>query len=257
MIKSYSVILPTLNEVGHIQKLILDISKIFNLNNTKYEIIVVDDNSSDGTIDVVKKIELKNSNIKIFVRKNKKKNLVESLKDGIKFCKHNYIIWLDADYSHPPEYINEFIRTNNNGNYDILVFSRFLKDSKRYFSLANTTPVIIDNMSIFLNKICQNFLFQDFTDYTSGYICIKKEKLNHFSLNGYYGDYFINLIVDAKINNLKIKELPYIEKARASGYSKTTGDKLNFIIKCFFYFIAIIKSIIKKLIYFSFNKTKK
>ena len=143
MIKSYSVILPTLNEVGHIKKLILDISEIFNLNNTKYEIIVVDDNSSDGTVDVVKKIELKNSNVKIFVRKDKKKNLVDSLKDGIKFSKYNYIIWLDADYSHPPEYINEFIETNNNSNYDILVFSRFLKDSKRYFSLANTNPVKI------------------------------------------------------------------------------------------------------------------
>ena len=257
MIKSYSVILPTLNEVGHIQKLILDISKIFILSNTKYEIIVIDDNSSDGTIDVVKKTQFKNSNVKIFIRKNKKKNLVESLKDGIKFSNHNYIIWLDADYSHPPEYINEFIQKNNNDNYDILVFSRFLKDSKRYFSLANTNPVIIDNMSIFLNKICQNLLFKDFTDYTSGYICIKKEILNNFSLNGYYGDYFINLIVDAKINNLRIKELPYIEKARASGYSKTTGDKFNFIIKCFFYFIAIIKSTIKKLIYFFFNKTEK
>jgi dolichol-phosphate mannosyltransferase len=257
MIKSYSVILPTLNEVGHIEKLIFDISKIFVLSSTKYEIIIIDDNSTDGTIDVVKDIQLKNSNVKIFVRKNKKRNLVESLKEAIKFSKHNYIIWLDADYSHPPEYINEFIQTNNNDNYDILVFSRFLKDSKRYFSLTNINPVIIDKMSIFLNKICQKFLFQDFTDYTSGYLCIKKERLNYFSLNGYYGDYFINLIVDAKINNLRIKELPYIEKARASGYSKTTGDKFNFIIKCFFYFIAIIKSIIKKLIYFFFNETKK
>jgi dolichol-phosphate mannosyltransferase len=246
MIKSYSVILPTLNEAGHIQKLILDISKIFTLSNTKYEIIIVDDNSSDGTIDTVKKIELKNSNVKVLVRKNKKKNLVESLKEGIKFCKHNYIIWLDADYSHPPEYINEFIETNNNDNYDILVFSRFLKNSKRYYSLANKDPVIIDNMSIFLNKICQNFLFKDFTDYTSGYICIQKERLNLFSLNGYYGDYFINLIVDAKINNLRIKELPYIEKARASGYSKTTGNKVNFILKCYFYFFSVTKNLIKK-----------
>jgi dolichol-phosphate mannosyltransferase len=257
MIKSYSVILPTLNEAGHIQKLILDISQIFTLGHYEYEIIVIDDNSTDGTIDIVKSIQNENLNIKIFVREDKKKNLVESLKDGIKFSNYKYVIWLDADYSHPPEYINEFILNNNKNDYDILVFSRFLKDSKRYFSLANINPVIIDSMSIFLNKICQNLLFKDFTDYTSGYICIKKEKLSNFFIKGYYGDYFINLIVDAKIKNLKIKELPYIEKARASGYSKTTGDKFNFIVKCFFYFLAIIRSIIKKLIYFFLNKTKK
>ena len=103
MINGYSIILPTLNEVGHIEKLILDISKICTLNNTKYEIITVDDNSTDGTIDVVKKIKLKNPNVRIAVRINKKKNLVESLKDGINMSKYNYIIWLDADYSHPPK----------------------------------------------------------------------------------------------------------------------------------------------------------
>jgi dolichol-phosphate mannosyltransferase len=246
MIKSYSVILPTLNEAGHIQKLILDISQIFTLGHYEYEIIVIDDNSTDGTIDIVKSIQNENLNIKIFVREDKKKNLVESLKDGIKFSNYKYVIWLDADYSHPPEYINEFILNNNKNDYDILVFSRFLKDSKRYFSLANINPVIIDSMSIFLNKICQNLLFKDFTDYTSGYICIKKERLNELSLNGYYGDYFINLIVDAKINNLRIKELPYIEKVRASGYSKTTANKLNLIIKCLFYFFSVVKNLLKK-----------
>ena len=51
---SYSVILPTLNEKNHIINLIEEISKIFVLNKKNYEIIIVDDNSSDGTIDVIK-----------------------------------------------------------------------------------------------------------------------------------------------------------------------------------------------------------
>ena len=58
--------------------------------------------------------------------------MVDSLNDGINQSKFEYIIWLDADYSHPPNYINEMINKINENNYD-LVFSRFLKESKRYF----------------------------------------------------------------------------------------------------------------------------
>ena len=112
----FSVILPTFNENNHIKDLIKSIANIFLSKNILFEIIVVDDNSTDGTIEVVKKIQLQNLNVKIFIRKNKKKSLVESLKDGIKYSKNYYVIWLDADYSHPPEYINEFIF--NNDNYD-------------------------------------------------------------------------------------------------------------------------------------------
>ena len=54
---SYSIILPTLNESGHIRTLILDISNNFVGTNIKYEIIVVDDNSIDGTIEEIKKIK--------------------------------------------------------------------------------------------------------------------------------------------------------------------------------------------------------
>ena len=54
---SYSVILPTLNEVGHINSLIKDISNNFDKFNIEYEIIIVDDNSVDGTVEEILKID--------------------------------------------------------------------------------------------------------------------------------------------------------------------------------------------------------
>ena len=58
----YSVILPTLNENGHITSLISAIEKVFRLNKKVFEIIVIDDNSTDGTIDTVKSLVQKKNN---------------------------------------------------------------------------------------------------------------------------------------------------------------------------------------------------
>ena len=68
---SYSVILPTLNEAGHIKSLVLDISRNFNKLNLIYEVIIVDDTSADGTVEAISKID--NPNLVIYKRLNKKK----------------------------------------------------------------------------------------------------------------------------------------------------------------------------------------
>ena len=99
---NYSIILPTLNENGHIIKLINAIIKNFRNKKNKYEVIVVDDNSIDWTIDTVKKELIKNNKIRLFVRKNKKKNLADSLNLGVQRSKYENIIWMDADFQHPP-----------------------------------------------------------------------------------------------------------------------------------------------------------
>lgn len=70
---SYSIILPTLNEEGHIVSLIKNIINILRKNKSNYEIIVVDDNSKDGTINEVTKILKKSKNLTLLIRKNKKK----------------------------------------------------------------------------------------------------------------------------------------------------------------------------------------
>lgn len=249
---SYSVILPTLNEVGHINSLIKEISNNFDKFNIEYEIIVVDDNSVDGTVNEISKIN--NSRIIIHKREGRKKSLVDSLNEGINISNNEYIIWMDADFSHPPNYIEKFIRLKNEKNFDVIVCSRFLKESTRYYNIQNKKKAGIDFLSNFLNKICKIFLFSDFTDYTSGYICIKKKIIKNIKLNGYYGDYFITLITKCKLANYNVLEIPFEERERASGNSKTTGNKISLIIKCFFYFVALNKCIFKKFLKFLFNK---
>jgi dolichol-phosphate mannosyltransferase len=241
-INSYSVILPTLNESGHIKELIYDIAKNFNGTDIRYEILIVDDNSKDGTCEIIKKI--KNKNLILIQRINKKPSLVGSLNDGIKKAKYKNIIWMDADYSHPPKYIKKFLYLKKKLNSDTLIFSRFLKASIRHYSTIRYKFFLIEYFSVILNFLSQKILFKDITDYTSGFICINKKHLPK-NLNGFYGDYFINLVVYLKIKKNHIREIPFVEQKRKTGFSKTHKNKFKFILFCFFYLITLFKCYIK------------
>ena len=190
---SFSVILPTLNEKGHIIELIDEISNIFKTKKKSFEIIVVDDNSIDGTQSAVENYALNKNFLKLIKRDFKKRNLAKSIQEGINKAKFEFIIWMDADFQHPPKYIENFIKETNVN--DVIISSRFLKDSKRYFNSDKFKKEINENQSYFFNKLCRLFLFKDFTDYTSGFICIKKKILQNFVLSGFYGDYFVKLLV--------------------------------------------------------------
>jgi dolichol-phosphate mannosyltransferase len=240
---SFSIILPTLNERGHIKDLIFAIEKNFYKKKIKYEIIIIDDNSSDGTIKEVKSIKKKH--IKIFVRHNQKKNLADSINLGIKKSIYENVMWMDADFQHPPEFIKQFIKYSK--KFDVIIFSRFLEDSQRYFDKKINTKEFNENQSILFNKICNFFFYKDLTDYTSGFIFIKKKKINNMILKGYYGEYFLSLLIQCKLKNLSIKELPFKEKLRKTGSSKT-GIKLSFayIYLCLNYFYCFLINLLKK-----------
>jgi dolichol-phosphate mannosyltransferase len=245
---NYSIILPTLNENGHIIKLINAIIKNFRGKKVKYEVIVVDDNSIDGTINTVKKESIRNNKIRFFVRKNKKKNLAASLNLGIKQSRYENIIWMDADFQHPPEYIKYMFKHMQ--KKDIIIYSRFLKKSVRYFDNKKFPKENNEDQSVLFNKLCNLIFYKDITDYTSGYICIKKNIINKKSLKGFYGEYFLDLIVYCKKKKLKILELPFKEKIRKTGQSKTIGgNKIRYIILCLNYVLSIFVNFIKKTIH--------
>jgi dolichol-phosphate mannosyltransferase len=243
----FSIILPTFNENNHIKDLINSISEIFLSQNILFEILVVDDNSTDGTRETVDEFAKISEYVKIINRNNKKKNLAKSIDEGIKKTYYNYIIWMDADFQHPPKYLSEFIKLSK--KYDVIVCSRFLAESKRYFSDENINKKINENQSYFYNKLCNFFLYKDLTDYTSGFICIKKDLLKYYSLRGYYGDYFVNLMVYLKRNGVKILEIPFKDSLRASGLSKTfVSFDFKYFFLCLRYFFTLIKSIIFKFV---------
>ena len=244
---SYSLILPTLNEKGHIIKLIQNIRFIFSEIQKEYEIILVDDNSTDGTIALVKNVAKDYDNIKLFVRQGLKKNLANSINLGIQKSKYENIIWMDTDFQHPPDYIKLF--HDYQKKYDLIVFSRFLKNSIRYFEIDKSKKELNENQSFFYNKLCNIFLYRDITDYTSGFVCVKRKVFENYKLKGNYGDYFVNFVVYCKLNNYSIIELPFRENARYSGSSKTSmKNPFNYIYLTIHYFVSLINNFFRKVL---------
>ncbi len=241
----FSVILPTLNENGHIEDLINNISNIFENKQIDYEIIVVDDNSLDGTIETIKNMLKKKINLKLIVRENKSKNLADSLNDGIKKSMFDNLVWMDADFQHPPKYIEKFIELSDTN--DAIICSRFLNNSERYFNNPELNKDINENQSYFYNKLCKLLLYKDITDYTSGFISIKKKVFENYKLKGFYGNYFVDLIIYLKKNNYKVIEIPFKDETRASGYSKTVVNfNLKYIYTCIRYSLTLFISFFKK-----------
>ena len=187
----------------------------------------------------------KYENVHFVLRKDLKKNLADSINLGIEKSKYENIIWMDADFQHPPDYIKLFHNYQN--KYDLIIFSRFLKDSVRYFDNEKFKKEINENQSVFFNKLCNFLLYKDITDYTSGFICIKRKVFENYKMRGYYGEYFIDLIIYCKSKNFSIIELHFTEKARYSGISKTFPEfSSKYLILLYMYLLCLIKNFIKK-----------
>ena len=139
---TYSVILPTLNEKNHIIQLIEKIAGIFQNVKKKFEIIVVDDNSSDGTIEILKKYEKTVDFLKIIVREGKK-NLASSINEGTIEAQMNSLSD-DADFQHP-RIFGKFYRLFN---HDAVICSRFLRDSDILIK-DNSKKKIMKNQKLF------------------------------------------------------------------------------------------------------------
>ncbi|MGI2335236.1 MAG: glycosyltransferase [Dehalogenimonas sp.] len=117
-----SIIIPTYNEVANIQTLVERIH--LSLNDYPYDILIVDDNSPDGTAEEVRRLTA-DYPVNVVVRTDKR-GLASAVVDGFTFAKGHLLAVMDADLQHPPEVISDLLTACLKGP-DLIIASRYIK----------------------------------------------------------------------------------------------------------------------------------
>ena len=165
-----AIVIPTFNEGKNIVDLIRELLEL----NLDMDILVVDDNSPDGTAEIVKKVSKKNKNIFVLLRQNKRGRGSACI-DGFKYFlsngkKYDYIFEMDADFSHDPKEISLFL--GKMPRYDMIIGSRYLRESRIIdWSLKRKV------FSKSANFYARSLLRIPITDYTNGYRCYRYDVL--------------------------------------------------------------------------------
>ncbi len=119
-----SVILPTYNERENIGRLV---ERIFRSVNDSLQIIVVDDDSPDGTWKVVQEIAERDNRVRL-LRRVGRRGLRSALVEGISLAQGEIVVWMDCDFSMPPEIVPHLVREI--GAFDIVIGSRYVEGGK-------------------------------------------------------------------------------------------------------------------------------
>ncbi|MEO8902243.1 MAG: glycosyltransferase [Polyangiaceae bacterium] len=212
--ENLTVILPTLNEVGNLETLIAEIGRV----TPGSQVVVVDDNSSDGTPDLVRRIIETNPAVRLIAR-TVKPCLTDSIQLGIEAANTEYIAWMDADHSHPPSLmINLFDTARECG---CCIATRYAQAEDSVASRLPKGEMLAAGLSAMLNFGVNRVLRLTITDYTSGYIVCRRDLLKDHRLTGDYGEYFIELMYYLTRRGVDLKEVYYESPPRMSGESKT------------------------------------
>jgi len=208
------IIIPTFNEVENLPNLIPQVlSKDENIN-----VLVVDDNSPDGTADYVREESDKNERVHL-IEREKKLGLGTAYIAGFKYALQNgyeYVFEMDADFSHDPDEIPNFLKTIK--KYDLVLGSRYISG----VNVINW-PMRRLFLSYFANLYTRVITGLPVKDATGGFKCFRRTVLEAIDLdsvksNGYA--FQIEMTFKAWKKGFKITEMPIIFVDRTRGKSK-------------------------------------
>lgn len=216
-------LVPTFNERKNIYIFINTINRL-NLK-LDHNILFIDDNSNDGTIEELIKAKKEFYNIDYIIRNEKKRDLTQSLVFGINYLKEKYTLIMDCDLQHDYEKIEILIKNITENNFDLVIGSRFIKDGQNIS--MNKRRVLESKLGILL---CRLIGISTVMDPLSGFFIIKTNLLkkikNKIKTRGFK---ILLTILYLLRNKLEYKELPIKFNKRV--YEKS---KLNLKVKILF-----------------------
>ena len=230
-----SIILCTYNEANHIENAISELEKyISNL-----ELVIVDDNSSDGTAEIIKRLNVSNKFKAIFRKKNR--GLASAFVRGLIETTGDNIGWIDTNMGEvAPRFIEmtEELKLNN----DLVILSRYIAGGGDKRSLIRVL------CSKYFNILCRIILTSSIKDFTSSIFLMKRQIINEVTFLGYgHGEFFIEFLYKAHKKGFKIKEIPYVQKKDQDlTNSKSAPNLAKFFYLGFIYILRIFSSVMRR-----------
>ncbi|MBX3709890.1 MAG: polyprenol monophosphomannose synthase [Gammaproteobacteria bacterium] len=235
----FTIVIPTYHEVENIPELVKRISNV-NFGNRAFEVLLVDDNSQDGTVELVNSLTKKYSWLQ-FILRDGKKSLSQSVITGFENARYPLIITMDADLSHPPEAIPTMLDLLAQPQVDIVIGSRYISGG----SIDHKWPLRRKLASWLAAFIARLLLMSKTRDPLSGFIAIRKETLMSAGPLKSIG-WKIGLEIMVKCHCKNIREIPIHFSQRRLGMSKLnlkiSLEYLYHIIQLTYYKIFIFSS---------------
>ena len=214
------VIIPTYNEIENIESII---NAVFLLKKT-FDVLIIDDNSPDGTASKVKELQVQFPDRLFIEIREKKSGLGTAYVHGFKWAlanNYDYIFEMDADFSHNPDDLEKL--------YDACLEGADLSIGSRYSKGVNVVnwPLSRVLLSYFASVYVRLITGMKIADATAGFVCYKRNVLEVINLDRvkFIGYAFqIEMKYRAFVKNFKIVEVPIIFTDRTKGQSKMSGS---------------------------------
>jgi len=217
-----SIVLPTYNEADNIEPLIERTLQALGNYPGGMEVVVVDDDSPDGTWQLVAAKAKTDPRVRL-IHRTTESGLTSAINRGISEARGRWVGWMDCDLSMPPEDWPRLADELACGT-DMAVGSRYVPGGG---DVAHSFTGRL--FSRIINLYAGLLLDWSIKDYTSGFILGRKEIFDKIELQGDYGEYCIDMLYRTKQAAHTIRELPYLCVPREAGESKTATDVWGYL----------------------------